>query len=65
MLGKTVRLGALAAILVLFTNAAPIPAFTLWSPRQVNAAFVQPGGTFVADVAADASASTTGSTDGA
>ena len=60
MLGKAVRLGILAATVVLFTNAAPIPAFTIWAPRQVNAAFVQPGGTFTADVAADASASAGG-----
>jgi hypothetical protein len=60
MLKLGVRLLALAATAVLFTNAAPIPAFTIWSPRQVNAAFVQPNGTFVAEVAAVSTASTTG-----
>jgi hypothetical protein len=60
MLKLGVRLCALAATLVLFTNAAPIPAFTIWSPRQVNAAFVQPNGTFVAEVAAVQSAATSG-----
>lgn len=60
MIKLGVRLLALSAALVLFTAAAPIPAFTIWSPRQVNAAFVQPNGTFVAEVAAVNTASTTG-----
>lgn len=60
MLKLGVRLAALAATIVLFTNAAPIPAFTIWSPRQVNAAFVEPNGTFVAEVAAVNTASTSG-----
>lgn len=60
MITLGVRLLALAATLVLFTAAAPIPNPTIWSPRQVNAAFVQPNGTFVAEVAAVNTASTTG-----
>src|SRR5436190_5875932 len=60
MIKLGVRLLMVAAPLFLFTAAAPIPAFTIWSPRQVNAAFVQPNGTFVAEVAAVNTASTTG-----
>ena len=54
------RLAGITAALAFLVNAAPIPAFTIWSPRQVNTAFVQPNQTFVAEVAAVSTATTTG-----
>lgn len=54
------RLLALAAAAAALTNASSAAGITIWAPRQVNPAFVEPGGTFVAEVKAATGASASG-----